>query len=407
MIRRRGWQRRVNDAVLRLVARERRVDPYFRPLLDAILRTPVQTLVQAQLHLRRRRSRLGLAARLGLAEEQRVPGEAEAIEEIVDLMSRFIRRQYRPGTVQRAGNTKTYGVAKASLEVRDDVPPRLRHGLFEHPRTYPAWVRFAGPGPLSPPDLDDAGILSLGVKVVGVPGAKLLDDEQHTQDFTGISAPTFTTPNVVENVKLQRHVGDGTPLLYFIDPRDSHLTDLLMQALYARTHTSPLETAYWSCVPYLLGEGKAMQYRFVPRNLRRTKLPRHPPDDYLREALERTLQVREVAFDLLVQEQTDAFRMPLEDASVVWPERLSRPMPVATLRLAVQDFDPAEQRARADSLSINPWHAIAEHRPLGNQNRARREIYARLSRLRQELNDVSHVEPTADGFFPRHRRRQG
>jgi hypothetical protein len=65
-------------------------------------------------------------------------------------------------------------------------------------------VRFGGPGPLAPPDPDDNGILSIGIKVMGVPGPKLLEDERETQDFSGISAPTFTTPNVVENLKLQR-----------------------------------------------------------------------------------------------------------------------------------------------------------------------------------------------------------
>ena len=35
----------------------------------------------------------------------------------------------------------------------------------------------------------DNGILSMSIKLMGVEGEKLLDDEQSTQDFTGISAP--------------------------------------------------------------------------------------------------------------------------------------------------------------------------------------------------------------------------
>jgi hypothetical protein len=31
--------------------------------------------------------------------------------------------------------------------VRDDLPEHLRHGVFAHPRSFPAYVRFAGPGP--------------------------------------------------------------------------------------------------------------------------------------------------------------------------------------------------------------------------------------------------------------------
>ena len=57
-------------------------------------------------------------------------------------------------------------------------------------------MRFAGPGPLAPPDPEDNGVLSIGIKLMGVEGEKLMPDDRRTQDLTGISAPTFTTPNV-------------------------------------------------------------------------------------------------------------------------------------------------------------------------------------------------------------------
>ena len=39
----------------------------------------------------------------------------------------------------------------------------------------------------------------------------------------------------------------------------------------------------------------------------------------------------------------------------------------------------------AKKLSYNPWHTIAEHRPLGNQSRARRRMYETLSKLRHDM----------------------
>jgi hypothetical protein len=53
----------------------------------------------------------------------------------------------------------------------------------------------------------------------------------------------------------------------------------------------------------------------------------------------------------------------------------------------------------ARALTYNPWHSIAEHRPLGNQSRARRRMYWELSRLRQSKNHVEHYEPTGDEVF--------
>jgi hypothetical protein len=53
----------------------------------------------------------------------------------------------------------------------------------------------------------------------------------------------------------------------------------------------------------------------------------------------------------------------------------------------------------ARKLSYNPWHTIADHRPLGNQSRARWRMYETLSRYRQAMNGVSHYEPTGDEVF--------
>jgi hypothetical protein len=386
----------VHDGMVRLILSERRLHRSYRDGFDRVLRDPLVALVQRLINARR------ADEHLGLAEERARPGEAEAANQIIVLMSAFLRKHHTGGTAERAGNTKTYGVVQGAFEVLPGLPNSLRAGVFREPRTYRAWVRFAGPGPLTPPDIEDNGLLSIGIKLLGVEGEKLMDDERFTQDFTGISAPTFTTPNVFENVKLQRHLLAGTPAFYFFDPfnpRDSHILDGLMQGLYARAHTSPLEVQYYSCVPYLLGEGRAVQYAVKPRSTERTPIPQHPSDNYLREAMAATLSRREVTFDFMLQLQTDPHRMPIEDAGVQWPERLSPYIKVARLRLPAQRFDSPAQLAFARNLSYNPWHSLPEHRPLGNQNRARRAIYLELSKVRQQMNGEPHIEPTGDETF--------
>jgi hypothetical protein len=376
-----------------LINAERRVDPYFRDQFDALLQAPLARLVQAAINARRP------TLRLALAEERLLPDEERLTAEIAAQLAIHLRRTWPPGQAQRAGNTKTYGVVRASFEVADDLPPLLRQGVFSQARSFPAWVRFAGPGPAAPPDIEDNGILSLGIKLMGVDGPKLIDDERFTQDFTALSAPTFTTPNVIENVKLQTWLARGTPVFYFINPFDSHLLDLVRNGLYSRTHANPLEARYWSDVPFLHGEGQAVQYRLTPRGPGRSKVPRRPSDNYLRQAMVQTLAQREVIFDFQLQVQTDPHRMPIENASVEWPERLSPYITVAALRIPPQLFDSPGQLAFANNLSFNPWHSLPAHRPLGNQNRARRTVYLELSRLRRELNDEPHLEPTGDERF--------
>ena len=92
--------------------------------------------------------------------------------------------------------------------------------------------------------------------------------------------------------------------------------------------------------------------------------------------------------------------MPIENASVRWPEKLSPCVPAARLRIPRQKFDSPEQLGFASSLSFNPWHCLSEHRPLGNQGRARRRLYWELSQFRQRMNNTPHVEPTGDEVFP-------
>lgn len=384
---------RINDAIMGLVTLEHRVDPYFRDALNTLFQRPAVELTQLLLRLLHRNDETRLC------QEIPVAGEAEITSQITAHMSRFTEREYRGRIAERAGNTKTYGVVRGEFLVRENIPLHLKKGIFAQPNRFPAWIRFGGPGPLSPPDVADAGIMSIGIKLMGVPGNKLLSDEKATQDFMGISSPTFTTPNIVENAKLQRQIYARTPVFYFLNPLDSHVLDMIMQGLYARMNRSPLEARYWSCVPFLLGDGQAMKFSVRPCSNEKTRVPWNPPDDWLRQSLAERLARTDVELDFSIQLQTNPRRMPIEDASIEWPERLSPFVSMAKITVPKQKFDSPEQLVFARQLSYNPWHAIPEHRPLGNQNRARLLIYSELSRLRQSMNHEPHVEPTGTEQF--------
>lgn len=387
----------ISNTLLSLVQAERRVDPFFRPWFDAVLRERLSQLVTDLINARRTDDGLRLA------EEREQPDEAAHLQDIIDSFNAQMRRLWNPGYFERGGNTKTHGVVRAEFQVREDVPPQMRRGIFATPRTYPAWVRYSGPGPVWSADIEDIGFLSMAIKVMGVPGPKLMDDEKFTQDLLGTCAPTFVTPDTRANAQLQHWSYVNAPVFYFFNPREPHLLDAIMNSLWTRTQTSPLECDYFSTVPYLLGEGQAMQYSFHTRLRSRSAvpgLPGRPPDNYLRQAMAATLARGDVEFDVCVQVQTDPFLMPIENAAVMWPTRLSPRVPVATVRIPRQTFDSAEQIAFARVLSYNPWHCVPEHRPLGNVSRARKRLYWEMSQLRQQMNAQSHYEPNGGEKFP-------
>ena len=386
----------LSDFLSFMVRVERRFDPFVRPAFDALLREPLARLTTALINMQRPNE--GLA----IAEERPIPNEEEYLQSIISSFNQQMRGLWKPGGFERGGNTKTHGIVRGEFTVHDNLPPEFRHGIFAKPHAFKAWVRFSGPGPYVTPDIDDVGFMSISIKLMGVPGPKLMDEEQFTQDMFGVSPPTFVTPDTRANAQLQIESVKNAQIFYFLNLHRPHLLDLIMQSLWTKTQSSPLEAPYFSCVPYLLGEGQAMEYSVWPTSKRKTPIPRlpfRPPDDYLRNAMAATLAAGDVELDFRIQRQTDAHLMPIENAGVLWPERLSPRVSVATLRLPRQTFTSASQMEFAKRLSYNPWHCIPEHRPLGNQSRARRRMYYELSKLRHTMNAVPHYEPTGDEVF--------
>jgi hypothetical protein len=387
---------RLSDFFTWMLQLERRFDPFIRPAFDALLRDRIAELTTEIIN--KKRPNEGLK----IAEEKPMPGEEDYLDSIISSFTKQMHLLWKSGAFERGGNTKTHGIVRGEFIVHENLPTALRHGIYAEPKTYRAWVRFSGPGPYITPDIEDVGFMSISIKLMGVPGPKLMDDEKFTQDMFGVSTPTFVTPDTKANAQLQIESVKNAQIFYFLNFRRPHVLDLIMQSLWIKTQSSPFEAPYFSCVPYLLGEGQAMQYSIWPKSRKKTRIPRlpfRPPHDYLREAMVASLAKGDVELDVRLQLQTDPHLMPIENNAVLWPEKLSPRISAATLHLPRQKFDSPSQMEFAKRLSYNPWHCIPEHRPLGNQSRARRRMYSELSRLRQRMNAVSHYEPTGDEIF--------
>src|SRR5438067_1903358 len=98
---------------------------------------------------------------------------------------------------RRAVFLKPHGVAHGTFAVDPGVPPNLAVGVFAL-QSFPCWVRFASDTlPLIP---DPGTTLGIGIKLVGVPGPKLLPGEESatTQDFLLQFIDRFFVPNAAE-----------------------------------------------------------------------------------------------------------------------------------------------------------------------------------------------------------------
>jgi hypothetical protein len=332
-----------------------------------------------------------------LAQEYPLPNEDGLIRELLALRERRVLRG-PSGPFVRESHPKHHGCVRAELTVEADLPYELRVGVFSEERTFPAWIRFSNAngldrrGRFRPDGRPD--VRGMAIKLMGVEGEKLLEDERHetTQDFLLVSADALIARDLADFVEVLGEFRARPLLRYFLNPFDPHVRELGIAIRSPKRHASPLEIDYFTVVPFLLGE-RAVKYRARPVVERRSRTPLRAPPDFLREAMQRRLAADEARFDFLVQVQTDADAMPVEDPSVVWDESASPYRKVATIRIPAQTFDSAEQLAFCEQLSFTPWHSLPEHRPLGGINRARRVVYEALSRLRHERNEVPRREP--------------
>ena len=122
--------------------------------------------------------------------------------------------------------------------------------------------------------------------------------------------------------------------------------------------------------------------------------------DALRTATVGYLSRHDAEFEVRVQLCTDLKTMPVEDASVEWPEEASAYRTVARLRLPKQEAGTPARTAFVDNLSFCVLHSLAAHRPLDSIMRARLHAYPAMARLRRETNGVALGEPVSIADVP-------
>ncbi len=170
-----------------------------------------------------------------------------------------------------------------------------------------------------------------------------------------------------------------------------------INALGARNSkiSNPLYARYWSMVPYQLGldnDRQAVKYSVRNCSTVSTSLPDHPSHNFLKAALQDTLQKQDACMEFLIQPRTST-QMQVEDAMTEWKEAEAPFYQVATIRIPKQSFDTPEQNQFCENLSFTPWHALPEHKPLGAINRLRKIIYENISKVRHDMNSAPRQEP--------------
>lgn len=329
--------------------------------------------------------------------EHLFPNEAMYSQQIGMELEKLIRKRDAGGVAMRDVHAKAHGCVKAQLTILDQIPTQLKKGIFSHAQSYPAWVRFSN-GSNNPQQADIKGdARGMAIKVMNVPGQKLLEDESQTsaQDFILINHPVFFANDPDRYLSLMKSI-NGNLFRKVMIPFALGFkgTKIAFQTTRSKI-ANPLQTRYWSMTPYQLGldtNRSAVKYSVRPCTAQQDAIPKHPDHNYLRGALKNTLSNGSACMEFLIQPRTSS-AMSVEDSMTEWKESDAPFYKVATLQFAPQTFDTTAQNQMCENLSFSPWHALPDHKPLGATNRLRKGVYDHISQVRHQLNAVPRQVP--------------
>jgi hypothetical protein len=366
-------------------------------------------------------------AALELATEYPASDELEDIKETIAFLKTKMEEVHKPTHMRRDAHPKHHGLVKAEFIVEENLDEEFQVGVFKQGlqrpnRSFPAWIRLSNASNRVHHD-KEKDMIGFAIKLMGVEGDKILNlekdsyftdaltqdesftEEKFSQDFLFMSHPVFLAARIKDFKDLIMSVfGNKSALNFFFNPCNSHLRSLWIALTMNKVQTSPLDNRYWSNSAYLFGKDKngkarAVKYALKPTHTYRSKLPKDKTENYLKDNMAKHLANHEASFDFFIQFQTDAKKMPIEDTTIDWPEKLSPFIKVATIKIPRQTFDHEKQMEFAENIYLSAWHSLPEHRPLGSINRARRFAYDQLSKFRLNRNKQPRVEPDGSEDF--------
>ena len=347
-----------------------------------------------------------------IPEELEENTTAELVETLHSI-SEITSRDY--GHAVRSVHAKSHGIIRGELRVLDGLPATLAQGLFAQPGSYQVVMRLS----TSPGDILNDSVSTprgLGIKVLGVPGERLPDSlTATTQDFLMVNGPAFLKADAksfLSSLKLLAKTTDKAEGLKIALSAGLRGVERLIEGLGGESptikslgghpETNILGETFFTQVPHLYGAYMAklslapvspglVALKDAPLNSKAPNALREAVLEFFaRNAVERD----EAEWELRVQLCTDLQAMPIEDASVIWPEGESPYIAVARINAKPQvTWNDAVSPAIEDRLSFSPWNGLAAHRPLGSIMRVRKAAYKMSADFRKSFNGCPLHEP--------------
>jgi hypothetical protein len=353
----------------------------------------------------------------------------EYMTRIIDFWEKTVRESPEregSGRAVRGAHAKTLGVARAEVEILGNALAPYAQGIYARPGRHDALIRFSSASNHLGPDAQLGPVLGFAIKIFGIDGTKLVDEEPDSATFDLVlkNNPVFVSSTAKHYLVLQEVGNDSIKYLArgktgFRDLLTDLLTgrgtfeqpDWAWEEMFAFVKAAqlpvrnPVVSAYWTMGAVRHGDYIA-KLRVAPvadsaAHVIRRELDLRSGPDVFGPALADDLRARAFDFNLQVQLCTDLDAMPVDDAMVEWPEKLSAFVTVGRVHIPRQDISGSLNSEQCDALAFNQWRVTSDHQPLGEIMKVR-QIYSASAKMRRTLNHQPQNEPaSADEVLPR------
>lgn len=292
------------------------------------------------------------------------------------------KRAEKKGTMSRALHVKQHLALVADFAVKGGGP-----GLFADAKTYPAYVRLSnGSGAVQSDKAPDQR--GFAVKLVGVAGKKIIPglEDKQTQDFLFIASSALPVKNADEFIGLIRSIKDGPAKLV---PRLIGQVGLVRALSIVKGSLTGPKPKSFATSPFYTGApiswgDTAARLAIVPVSAPSASVD---GENLFRDDMIARIKQGPIVYSVRAQMFVDDKATPIEDASVDWQ---SPYVEVATLTIPKQEPS-TKLDDLVSTLSFDPWHALAAHRPLGGIMRARAVAYRESVLARKAADEPTEV----------------
>jgi hypothetical protein len=355
--------------------------------------------------------------------EKEYPNEKILAYKIADEAMYTVDRNADKGVkkASRDAHPKENGCVEAEFHTYKNLDHSIAKGVFADGQAYEVLIRFSNSSENPAGNDHDNDARGMAIKLThqlenknGQTEKKSLEQEQ---DFIMINHPVFILDDPSDYLSLTQAQNTKNVVVKVLKMLSAlwfrgivNAKETLFQEEEVR---NPLQTQYYSMVPYRLGnendpERRAIKFSAKPYTLPssrdsslfpdvdsscvaiKSSEPQEKDKNYLRTALRETLEKGDACMKFMVQEGTKD--MSVENSQVKWEDKgTSKFKTVALIKIPKQPLGGWKESACEDK-SFDPWHAREEHRPLGVVNRLRKVIYPIVSDYRHCLNYPEKAE---------------